>query len=595
MTTHACSAATNATSGLPNVISGAPNAPHGGPEMISGGTHATFGRPNGTSGGLNALFGGTNTQHANVSIRRRASGLMARNKIKCSQMLSAFAFLLAGSGLTTSSVAQITCGCTYIVAGTGQGPDGTTLVDIITLYNGNQTCNSLVLPQSVIAGNGVCPADGFCITRWIVSNPSCTGTFVTFRVSCGVEGQTPLPPAFVRGRGPSGGCADSYALTRGRVRGNGTSAKVQFRIRTKAVAVGRRGFLPGTVELFRWGLPSEQYRWRKAETNALVSDGTQPSGSFVSGATSAAMTITGIDTPDEGLYVLEAAACQGCFYFPVDAVRVYVDRPVADIVMMPQDREACLGGSTDFLVIADEPGGVPASYRWYRNGSPLNDGALSGVGTVAGATTPMLTISNLATGAAGNYACQILTGSYVNNTFDAALTISNNTTPPVVLAPPQSVSVNAGQSAYMIADIDVATGQVPSFQWRKNGMAIYDDGRIEGTQTEQIVFNNVNAGDAGSYDCIVTRGCASTTTSAATVTVTMPGSCDSIDFNNDGGFFDPQDIEAFLSVYAEGPCVPETATCNDIDFNNDGSLFDPCDVDAFLLVFSEGPCTLCGT
>jgi hypothetical protein len=76
-----------------------------------------------------------------------------------------------------------------------------------------------------------------------------------------------------------------------------------------------------------------------------------------------------------------------------------------------------------------------------------------------------------------------------------------------------------------------------------------------------------------------------------------PGSgptCDAIDFNNDTGFFDPQDIEAFLSVYAEGPCIPETATCNDIDFNNDGSLFDPCDIDSFLLVFSEGPCTLCG-
>lgn len=66
--------------------------------------------------------------------------------------------------------------------------------------------------------------------------------------------------------------------------------------------------------------------------------------------------------------------------------------------------------------------------------------------------------------------------------------------------------------------------------------------------------------------------------------------CDSIDFNNDGSIFDPQDIDAFLSVYSEGPCIPETATCNDIDYNNDGSIFDPRDIDAFLSVFSEGPC-----
>jgi hypothetical protein len=70
--------------------------------------------------------------------------------------------------------------------------------------------------------------------------------------------------------------------------------------------------------------------------------------------------------------------------------------------------------------------------------------------------------------------------------------------------------------------------------------------------------------------------------------------CDGIDFNNDGASFDPQDIDAFLSVYAEGPCIPASATCSDIDFNNDGALFDPCDIDSFLLVFSEGPCTLCG-
>jgi hypothetical protein len=74
-----------------------------------------------------------------------------------------------------------------------------------------------------------------------------------------------------------------------------------------------------------------------------------------------------------------------------------------------------------------------------------------------------------------------------------------------------------------------------------------------------------------------------------------PAFCDSIDFNNDNSFFDPTDVDAFLSVFSEGPCIPATAVCNDVDFNNDGSLFDPCDVDAFFMVFSEGPCTLCGT
>ncbi len=70
--------------------------------------------------------------------------------------------------------------------------------------------------------------------------------------------------------------------------------------------------------------------------------------------------------------------------------------------------------------------------------------------------------------------------------------------------------------------------------------------------------------------------------------------CDSIDFNNDTSLFDPQDIEAFLSVYSEGPCIPAAASCNDIDFNNDTSVFDPCDINSFLVMYSEGPCTPCG-
>ncbi len=74
------------------------------------------------------------------------------------------------------------------------------------------------------------------------------------------------------------------------------------------------------------------------------------------------------------------------------------------------------------------------------------------------------------------------------------------------------------------------------------------------------------------------------------VDLVFDGLCDSIDFNNDESFFDPQDIDAFLSVFSEGSCIPETNTCNDIDFNNDGSVFDPIDIDAFLSMFGEGPC-----
>jgi hypothetical protein len=114
------------------------------------------------------------------------------------------------------------------------------------------------------------------------------------------------------------------------------------------------------------------------------------------------------------------------------------------------------------------------------------------------------------------------------------------------------------------------------------------------------LFTDPGVGRHVQYGFQVFGPCVWSTDAAAfgNIVITTGGTpaptCDSIDFNNDTSVFDPQDIDAFLSVYSEGPCIPASATCNDIDFNNDGSVFDPCDIDSFLLQFSEGPCTLCG-
>ena len=71
-----------------------------------------------------------------------------------------------------------------------------------------------------------------------------------------------------------------------------------------------------------------------------------------------------------------------------------------------------------------------------------------------------------------------------------------------------------------------------------------------------------------------------------------PRWCNDIDFDNNGSIFDPQDIESFLLVYSEGPCLNNIPLvgCDSIDFNNDTSVFDPQDIAAFLSVYSEGPC-----
>ncbi len=170
---------------------------------------------------------------------------------------------------------------------------------------------------------------------------------------------------------------------------------------------------------------------------------------------------------------------------------------------------------------------------------------------------------------------------------------------PVFETVPQDTSVVAGQTTALSAEV---IGPRPAYQWQRSGVNLVNGPTawgsiIAGSQGPYLTISNAHPNDAGNYVCVATSTCSgppvTTGTSAtppAMLLVDTPRICDSIDFNNDASFFDPQDIEAFLSVYSEGPCVPASSTCNDIDFNNDTSLFDPQDIASFLSVYSEGPC-----
>ena len=168
---------------------------------------------------------------------------------------------------------------------------------------------------------------------------------------------------------------------------------------------------------------------------------------------------------------------------------------------------------------------------------------------------------------------------------------------PVVSTQPANVSTCAGEGAGAIFAAGASNAPTASYRWRKNGELInVQTNPTAGTSSLRIA--PVGPSDAGFYDCVIAIACGSATTNAAVLTVgggSCPVVCNDIDVNNDGAYFDPDDIDAFLSVFSEGACVPEEATCDSIDFNNDGSLFDPCDIDSFLLAFSEGPCTACGS
>jgi len=96
---------------------------------------------------------------------------------------------------------------------------------------------------------------------------------------------------------------------------------------------------------------------------------------------------------------------------------------------------------------------------------------------------------------------------------DLALTVAVQTAP-VITSSPSPQSVVAGANATFTV---TATGTDPlSYQWRKNTQ------NITGATTASYTIIGAQTTDAGSYDVIVTNSAGTATSSAATLTVTLP-------------------------------------------------------------------------
>ena len=167
------------------------------------------------------------------------------------------------------------------------------------------------------------------------------------------------------------------------------------------------------------------------------------------------------------------------------------------IATQPTAVAACAGGSATFTVAAT---GTGLQYSWYRNGTQLGVGAPFEQAT--------LSLSSLTSADLGTYSCLVYNSGGQVFSNSVALTINDGA---AVATNPTPVTVCAGLPASFSVS---ATGTAPlSYQWRKGGIA------IPGQTSNTLSIAAAVAGDAGSYDCVVTNACATVTSAAATLTV----------------------------------------------------------------------------
>jgi hypothetical protein len=75
----------------------------------------------------------------------------------------------------------------------------------------------------------------------------------------------------------------------------------------------------------------------------------------------------------------------------------------------------------------------------------------------------------------------------------------------------------AGSDIFM--SVAVVSSNAVTYQWRKNGVAMANNARISGATTSLLTIRNLNATDAGNYDCLVTSTCGSSISAASRLTI----------------------------------------------------------------------------
>jgi|GEM_PF-1437591 len=85
---------------------------------------------------------------------------------------------------------------------------------------------------------------------------------------------------------------------------------------------------------------------------------------------------------------------------------------------------------------------------------------------------------------------------------------------PVITAHPQSQTVETGGT--LVLGVTATGNPAPAYQWRKGGTP------IAGATASTYTKSNVQPGDAGTYDVVVTNSVGSATSDAATVTISAP-------------------------------------------------------------------------
>ncbi len=240
---------------------------------------------------------------------------------------------------------------------------------------------------------------------------------------------------------------------------------------------------PVTFSVVAAGTGPLTYQWQRATTN-------------LPGATGTSYSIPSVALADAASYRVVVTNLAGTVT-SADATLTVQAPP--QVTGDPASQTVNQGDTASFTVTAT---GTPApTYQWRKGGTAL-----------PGKTAATLSLTSVLPADEGSYDCVV--SNVVSTATSAAATLSVRV-PPNVTGDPASQTVNPGDPVSFTV---TATGTGPlGYQWRKGGMG------LSGKTSATLTLASCVAGDAGSYDCVVSNLAGTDTSAAATLTVrTLP-------------------------------------------------------------------------
>lgn len=245
------------------------------------------------------------------------------------------------------------------------------------------------------------------------------------------------------------------------------------------------------------------YQWEMS-TNGGTSWSTVNNGGIYSGATTAALTITGAPSSINNYQYRSKGICTSTA--TSNAATITVNEPPA-ITTQPTNTEVCLGENTTISCVATGAGTL--AYEWERSlDGGTNWSAVPASAPYSTVNTATLTITGATTFLNNvQYRCKVKGLCNPEATTNAVVLKVN--TPPVVTVQPVNQEICPRSTAVFTT---TATGAGLAYQWQELTTVwtdISNGGAYSGATTNTLSISNVYAGLSGQqFRCVITGACA---------------------------------------------------------------------------------------